>query len=182
MSAKNRKPETKQRIIIELWEQTGKESAGETELGIIQEALLSRFGASESPASIARILADEGVPLQHPKILEADSRWRLEQTTALFSSEELNFATMAAASEWVEKVESLHRKLEGDAARLRLRTLVLQIKGELELVAVSTATEKDRQFAQEVAQWLTVWLQNPQIFAEWLSLRRSTVAFKERFE
>jgi hypothetical protein len=39
--------------------------------------------------------------------------------------------------------------------------------------------EKDRpqRIAAEVAQWLTVWLQNPQIFAEWLSFATNTPNF-----
>ena len=35
--------------------------------------------------------------------------------------------------------------------------------------------------AEEIAQWLTIWLQTPQIFSEWLSLRRSTADFQARF-
>jgi len=35
--------------------------------------------------------------------------------------------------------------------------------------------------AAEVAQWLTVWLQNPQIFTDWLALRRESAEFRERF-
>ena len=44
-----------------------------------------------------------------------------------------------------------------------------------------TTTHANRELAREVAQWLTIWLQNPQIFGEWLSLRRSTADFQVRF-
>lgn len=187
MSAKSRKPGTKEQIITELWEQTGAHSAGASELEQIGKALLERFGtgASESPASIARALADHGVPLQHPDILEADFRWRQEQMTALFSYEELNLTTIAAAVEWVEKLDSLQRKFEQapDASGRRLRQFVVQFKNELELAAArKKATESERQLAREVAQWLRVWLQNPPIFREWLALRRATAEFQERFE
>ena len=185
MSVKDRKPLSKQQAIIEVWEQMGKLSAGATELDLIEQALVARLGngASESPASVARTLADHGVPLQHPEILIADVRWRQKQMSALFSPEELNLVTLRAASEWVEKLDALYRKLESDSelATHRLRQLVLQIKSELEIRAVSKkAPERERQLAQEVAQWLTIWLQNPQIFLEWFDLRRNTMEFQER--
>jgi hypothetical protein len=176
MTTKNRKPETKQQIILELWRQTGKESAGASELCLIQKGLLERLGGgvAEGLASIARTLADDGVRLQHPEILAADVRWR--QDSWLFSAEDLNLETLEAATALIEKIERLRREFEGDDARLaHLRGSVRQIKEELVLLA------KKRQLAQEVSQWLTVWLQNPQIFAEWLELRRSTAEFQERF-
>jgi hypothetical protein len=48
------------------------------------------------------------------------------------------------------------------------------MKSELELMT-------NPALAQELAQWLTVWLQNPQIFEDWLALRRATADFRERF-
>ena len=121
----------KQQVIIELWEQTGKQSAGASELDLIQQALLARFGAGvvESPASIARTLADHGVPLQHPGVLEADLRWRQGQMTALFSPEELNLETLEAAISLIEKIENLHRQFENSALE-NLRQSVLQMKIE----------------------------------------------------
>ena len=133
-----------------------------------------------SPASNARTLADDGVPLRHPDTLLADVQWRLEAMTALFSPDELNLESIAAATHLVEKLEAL---FERDPADRRLRQFVLQIKGELELVAVcERVSERDRQLAQEVGQWLTIWLQNPRIFRDWLDLRRATADFRQRFE
>ena len=123
----------------------------------------------QSPASRARTQADHGVQLVHPDVLNEDVRWR---SARLFTAEELNFDTMAAAVAWMEE---LPRK---DPPR----ETVLSLKRELELVVASSRTsEKDRQLATELAQWLTVWLQNPQIFTDWLALRRNTAEFRELF-
>lgn len=165
----------KKQVIIELWKETGKQSAGAPELELIQQGLSARLGASESPALIARTLADHGVLLRHPEIMEADFRWRQDRMNALFSPEELNFGTIEAATALIEKIERLRQELGADDEKLeQLRQSVRRIKGELELLT-------KRQLAQELAQWLTVWLQNPQIFAEWLALRRATDEFRERF-
>jgi len=39
----------------------------------------------------------------------------------------------------------------------------------------------ERLVAAEVAQWLSVWLQNPPLFPAWLSLRRESSEFLDRF-
>ena len=164
-------------FIIDWWTENGNESAGAAELELIQQALVERFGAQgrQSPALIARTLADNGVRLKHPEVLEADVRWREREQVSLFTSEELNFTSIDAAVAWVEKLAGLPQGSE-------VRTFVLQLKTELELVAKSMLVPlPDRLIAIEVAHWLTVWLQNPAIFADWLALRRESAEFRERF-
>ena len=149
-----------------VWEQTGREVVGAAELSLIQEAIVERFGSETSPASIARVLADHGARLGHPEILQADARWREKQH--FFTPDDLAFDTINAAYAFIEKLQQLPQTPS-------LRQSVQQIKQELELIA------NRRAVAREVAQWLTVWLQNPMIFAGWLDLRRSTAEFQELF-
>jgi len=164
----------KKQVIIELWRETGKQTAGGSELELLQQGLFARFGAggSESPASIARTLADHGVTLRHPEILEADQRWRHARMTGLFSPEDLNVGTLEAATALIQKIERLRQQLGSDEEYLRQS--VRRMKSELELMT-------NQPLAQELAQWVTVWLQNPQIFEEWFALRRATAEFRERF-
>jgi hypothetical protein len=76
----------------------------------------------------------------------------------------------------VEKLE------QADPTQGRLRLSIQQIKTELEILAASqTVSQKRRELAREVSQWLSIWLQNPQIFPEWLALRRSTAEFQQLF-
>ena len=173
MSANN-----KEQLILEVWDDTGLETAGAAELELIQQALLEKFGAHgrESPASIARTLADHGVRLKHPEVVDADVRWREREMFAAFSCEELNFTTIEAALAWIEKLTALPHEAE-------LRRFVVQIKTELESLAASRRISlPERLVAGEVAQWLTLWLQNPAIFGDWLSLRRQSTEFRERFD
>jgi len=165
----------KKQVIIELWRETGKQTAGASELEVLQQGLLARFGGPESPASIARTLADHGVTLRHPEIMEADQRWRHARMTELFSPEDLSVGNLDSALALIQKIERLRREFGGDDPMFEhLRQSVRRMKGELELMTKPP-------LAQELAQWLTVWLQNPQIFEEWLSLRRATAEFQERF-
>jgi hypothetical protein len=167
----------KEQLILDIWAGVGDESAGAAELELIQEKLLEQSNTQvrESPASIARTLADHGVRLRHPEILEADLRWRESQEIALFAPEELNFTTIESAAAWVEKLSALEPRPE-------LRSLVLQVKTELGLVATSKQVSvREKRIATEIAEWLAVWLQNPPIFSDWLALRRHSPDFLQRF-
>ena len=157
-------------FIIEVWEAMGKEVVGASELSVIEHAVVERFGLAGGPASIARVLADHGARLGHPEILQADARWREKQL--LFTADDLEFGNLEAARKLIIKIE----QLEGDPAmRESLRQSVRSLKTELDSLSSS------KQLAAEVSQWLTVWLQNPQIFTEWLALRQNTAEFRERF-
>ena len=170
---------TKYQIIVDVWERMEKDVVGAPELELIQQALAVRFGTIVSLASIARTLADHGVILGHPEILAADLKWR--ERTSLLTPEDLTFANLDAATALIEKLDGLHQTFANDKPMLEhLRQSVQQIKAELDLLAASDRVGRNI-LAQEVGQWLTIWLQNPQIFPEWLALRRNTPEFHERF-
>ena len=156
-------------MIVEVWEGSRREVVGAAELSLIQDALVERFGSEFSPASIARILADHGARLGHPEILQADARWREQQH--LFTPAELAFDSIDAANSFIEKLEQLRQTQDQQS----LRQSVVHVKSELELLAPRHIV------AREVVQWLTIWLQNAQIFPEWLALRRSTKEFQVLF-
>jgi len=162
---------TRELLIIDAWKPLDKEVVGASELELIREIIVNRFGTDASPASIARALADHGVRLGHPEILQADARWR--ESNLFFTPEDLTLDTLEGATALMDKIESLRRQLEMPRVE-ELYHQVRQLKSELELVPTW--------LGQELAQWLTIWLQNPQIFGEWLDLRRATAEFRERFE
>jgi hypothetical protein len=160
-------------FIVETWERIGTEVVRASELHAIQVAIHERFGSEPSPASIARVLADHGARLGHPEILQADSEWRRRQQ--FFTTDDLVLETIEAVAAFIEKLESLERSEQ-------LRQFVRQLKSELDLLVSAEKTPgKTRELTREVSQWLTIWLQNPQIFADWLALRRSTPEFQELF-
>ena len=164
---------TREQFIVESWNRIGTDIVGASELSLIHEALAKRFGSESSPASIARVLADRGARLGHPEILQTDTRWRERQQ--LFTADDLSFDSITAACAFIEKLQQAHYEPS-------LRQSVQQIKHELEhLSAAPTVPANRRAVAREAAQWLTVWLQNPQIFREWLDLRCSTNEFRELF-
>lgn len=167
----------KEQLILDIWAEIDDESAGAAELELIQEKLLEKSNTQvrESPAAIARTLADQGVRLRHPEILEADLRWRKTREVGLFAAEELNFTSIENAVAWMEKLSALDPLPD-------LRSRVLQVKNELGLLATSKQVPaREKELASEIAEWLTVWLQNPPILSDWLVLRRQSPEFRARF-
>ena len=157
-----------------------KEVVGAPELELIQQAVAVRFGTMVSLASIARTLADHGVRLGHPEIIFSDVQWR--ERTLLFTPEDLTFGNLEAATGLMEKIEGLSENFREDKPMLeRLRQSVQLIKNELDVLAASDRSAGQRALAREVSQWLAIWLQNPQIFREWLALRRDTPEFRSEF-
>jgi hypothetical protein len=185
MSENRSRARTKHELILDVWKQLQRESVGAQELETIQQAILEVFGegATESPASIARTLADTGATLRHPEILDSDARWREGLSLEMLFPEQLNFSNLTAASDSIGKLDDLRKKFEqeGDQAGLqRLRGLALEVKREVQVVARSRAAgRRERLEAKETAEWLIIWLQDPHIFADWLSLRRRSPEFIE---
>jgi hypothetical protein len=174
---------TKRDLTIEVWEALDCESVGARELKEIQTVVRQEFGDGgvDSPASIARTLADEGAVLRHPEVLSLDTEWRESELSALISPDELNLSDLAEASASIKKLDTLRRRLEAKSEQVqlsRLREMTLKLKQDALAVARSKTVERQKRLeAREVAHWLTVWLQSPDVFDDWLSLRQRSPEF-----
>jgi hypothetical protein len=179
---------TKPDLIIEVWEYLDCESVGSRELEQIQKALQEQFGegASDSPASIARTVANEGARLRHPEVFECDRRWREEDLKKWALLGTLDFSNLSSAFASAVKLEEKRLQLQvvsDDAALKNLREVVASIRKDLLLKARSKIIgETQKAQLKEVSHWLTVWLQSPELFSDWLDLRRRSPEFRKRFE
>ena len=163
-------------MILELWEECECESAGESELIRIQKALSDDLGVAQSPASIARTLADHQVRLRHPEVLAADSKWREDQISKWPDLRQFDFETVENAISSIKRLETLRRRFTAEANDTGLQIVVEQAR-ELKL----ELTRKRTDLGQELVQWLAIWLQNPEIFENWLDLRQNSPEFRQRF-
>ena len=178
---------TKSDLVIAVWERLDCESVGAKELEQIQREVAERFGkgAVESPAALARILADEGACLRHPAVLEADAKWRERELLESTVKFELNFSSLATAAESISDLEASRREFEksrDEKGLSALRDVVLKHKQDRRLVAGSSIVpEVERAEATEIIGWLEVWLRTPELFTDWLELRQAAPEFQQRF-
>lgn len=173
--------------MIEVWEHLDCESVGARELEEIGAVVRERFGdgAVESPAAMARLLADEGAELRHAEVLEADARWRAVDPYEPMFRNILKFSTFEQAAASLKRLDNLRRQFDRtkDAGGLRrVRETVMKGKRRAEMIAGNESVNpRKRAEKAEIAQWFTVWLQQPDIFEDWLQLRLRAPDFQKRF-
>jgi len=181
----------KRELIVETWIKLGHAPVTAGILRRIQRALARQFGinATDSPASIARALADEGAELRHPDVIEFDARWR----EARLKKSALNSAgrdatkplTLKSAEAMLRRFESLRQVLlnKNEVDELcQLRDAAINEKTRAQLLSRDdSVNESIRQIQSEIAEWFRVWLQTPEIFNDWLDLRQRSHEFQQTF-
>jgi hypothetical protein len=80
MGSTNSRPRPVRELIIECWQQLDREFLGASELQEIQRSVQAS-GLELAPSLIARTLADVGVRLRHPEVIDCDALWRAQQFT-----------------------------------------------------------------------------------------------------
>jgi hypothetical protein len=178
---------TKHDLIIEVWEKLDCENVGAAEIEAIEEAVRGRFGdaAVESPMSIARLLADEGAALRHSEIM---GLWVCRFTDQPHEAELRNLiktGDLNSIERSIRRAENLRKKFVTDNDKDGLRQLreeVIDVKSRLQRESRDKKLQWPvRQTYAEMAEWLTLWLQSPELFENWVKLRRNSAEFKERF-
>jgi hypothetical protein len=134
---------------------------------------------------VARLLAEEGAELRHAEVLELDARWRgVDPYEAMFKNV-LKFSDFAQAAASLRRLENLRRQFtrKRDQAGLRrVRETALKGKQRAQMIARNTAVdERKRAEKAEIAEWFALWLQQPEIFDDWLELRQRSADFRARF-
>jgi hypothetical protein len=191
MTRARSKPRTKRELIVAAWDELGRPGVGEQQLREVQKAIRQTFGAGavESPASIARVLADEGAELRHPEVIEFDAAWReakIKSDTREFESLEVVVdakpLSLKQAETLIKKLERIRNEAGEKAAGQRARKLAIDARENAESLAKSRMLDQlTRSEQAELAEWLTVWIQTPKLFAEWLELRRRSEEFQKKF-
>jgi hypothetical protein len=181
------KSRTKKDLMIEVWEKLDCESVGAKEIEAIEVVVREKFGFSavESPMKIARLLADEGADLRHAEIMELDVQRRSESPYAPMFRNVLKFADFKQALISIRHLENLRRKFAAENDREGLRQVhetALKGKRRAQMIAGNEKVEENKRAEkQEIAEWFTLWLQSPEVFENWIELRRNSKDFIERF-
>ena len=184
-------PETKRGLIVAHWHRLRRPVVGAAELKTIQEKLGKRYGANdgESPAAIARVLADEGAALRHPEIIEFDAQWREQQIksqTREFSETNVTeLLTFERAEQLINRWEKLRKHGEQTTDRNSIQSVrdaAIDARKKAQLLAGRKSLDEAQRAEQlEIAEWLGVWIKTPNLFKDWLDLRRSSRDFKKKF-
>jgi hypothetical protein len=174
-------------LMIEVWELLDCENVGAAEIIAIETAVRERFGeqAVASPMVIARLLADEGAELRHSEIMELHVERSAETVYDAALRNIIDISGLGPAASSIKQLENLRRKYagDGDVEGLRLmRERAVDAKEEaLQLAGDRRELAESRQMYAEIAEWFTIWLRSPEVFENWLTVRRSSKDYISKF-
>ncbi|HEV2706992.1 MAG TPA: hypothetical protein VGV59_13785, partial [Pyrinomonadaceae bacterium] len=93
-----------------------------------------------------------------------------------------NFDEAAASIKRLSNLRKQFQRIKDREGVRRVDETVLKGKQRAQMIARNEAVnERKRAEKEEIAQWFTVWLQQPEIFEDWLALRRRSKDFRARF-
>ena len=174
-------------LMIEVWEKLDCESIGAAELEAIEIVVREEYGdgAVESPMRIARLLADEGAELRHSEIMELYLARASDRPYDAALRNVIDTTDLRTTRTTLRNLENLRRKYKADDDKNGLRHVKDIAVAAKELAAETAAREnvtvEERSLNTEIAQWFTIWLQTPEIFENWVDLRRGSVDFRDKF-
>lgn len=178
---------TKTDLIIEVWEKLDCESVGAVEIEAICTVVDAEYGAAaiDPPMVIARLLADEGAVLRHAEIMRLHVARASDRPYDAALRNLVRIDDLESAVSSIRKLENLRRKYKAanDREGMRMvRDRALNAKRTAEAAAKRADIDAaERAFNVEIAAWISIWLQTPDIFETWLDLRRDSAEYLDKF-
>ncbi len=174
---------SRKRLILDCWREQRLETAGFRELRRIQNDLRQRIAPSRPPSLsyISAVLREAGARVDYedryadPAIPE---RYRRLEGV-------LHFHDLRAAEDAIRALDAAWRDYRAasdrEGAELA-RKLMLRGRQRAESLAASLRVDPaKRREKREVASWFAVWLESPDLFFDWLELRKRSDEFREHF-
>jgi hypothetical protein len=184
-SSKQHEPVSRDELIVARWNALSCPAVGAQELSAIQAELNKQLGSSavNSPAAIARVLADAGAKLRHPEVIECDALWRAEQIPEAPQSSELFEVALnlTQAEALIEELE--RRRIKADPSEAQgIRAIAIEARETAQRHSRGRSLDQlQKSEQQEIAEWLGVWIKTPSLFRDWLELRRRSPEFRGKF-
>jgi hypothetical protein len=178
------KRKSKRELVLDIYDNEAMGEVTAREIAIINQALIDEYGegGAMTPAEIARILHEEELPVRFDQI------FRMMTTTEKYENVFAHFLesqTLEDAESSILGIDDLYRKFKaaGDKAGVRFAFEAARTarQNATELSQLSQFSAARRREQAEIAQWFAVWLQTPDLFTQWLELRKVSAEFKALF-
>ncbi|MBK9765881.1 MAG: hypothetical protein IPP63_02020 [Chloracidobacterium sp.] len=134
---------------------------------------------------IARLLADEGAELRHAEIMRLYVERASNRPYDAAFRNLLDLESLLSARRSILSLNSLRRKYvaANDREGVRLtRQSALDAKRNLKAVIDDPRTDGSiRRMKIEITEWLSLWLQTPNLFNDWVELRQRSPEFRKTF-
>ncbi|HEV2379733.1 MAG TPA: hypothetical protein VG206_08030 [Terriglobia bacterium] len=174
---------SKKQLILESCANLKRPSLGLSELRRVQQDLRQRLVPAEPPSLgyIASVLRAAGLQVDYEDRYAAPlipDRYagRLEGV--------LRFDSLAAAEATLRSLDAAYRCWSGSdrGGASLVRKLVLHGKQRAEALAGNARIRPEKRHEKrEIATWFRVWLESPDLFFDWLEIRKQTEEFRQLF-
>ena len=176
---------SKKQILLDLFQARDKRPIELGDLRAARNELRSQLGPGDrtSLGYIASILREAGYEVRYE---DRYSDPVMPEPYATRLKGVLEFRDLATAEQSLLRLDAIFRDYSSAADRIGT-TLVRALvkKGKLRarsLAANPRVQAQKRQEKQEIASWFQVWLETPDLFADWLALRKSSEEFRSLCE
>ena len=175
---------SKKQIFLEHFQAQEKRPFEARDLQSARSELQRRLGPSDktSLGSIASILREAGYEVRYE---DRYSDPVLPEPYASRLKGVLEFHDLASAEKSLLQLDAIYREYQGAADRAGVKCVrAIVTKGKLRarsLAGNPRVQERKRQDKREIASWFQVWLETPDLFADWLALRKSSEEFSKLF-
>jgi hypothetical protein len=178
------KRRSKKEIVLEIYDREAMGEVTPREIAIINQGLIDEFGegGAMTPAEIARILVDEDLPVRFDQIFRMATV--TEKYEIIFEGLAIN-RSLSEAERSIGRIDELYRKFQqrGDPTGVRFaRQTAQRAKQNASALSLSSHLTTDQRVLQaEIAGWFTIWLETPDLFDQWLELRKASPDFNAAF-
>jgi hypothetical protein len=179
------KRKSKREMVLDIYDREAMGEVTAREIAIINQALIEEYGAGGAldPGEIARVLVDEDIPIRYGQIFRMTTQAEKYENLVKHLPQLTDLERAAASILELDGLYRKFRRLDDRTGARYVRQAALRGKQAAEKVAVDRQ-QPDRIRAEqtEIAQWLTIWLQTPDLFEQWLCIRQRTAAYRATFE
>ena len=175
---------SKKQILLDFFQARDKRPIEAGDLNAARNELRRQLGPGDrtSPEYIASILREAGYEVHYE---DRYSDPVLPEPYASRLKGVLEFRDLASAEQSLLRLDAIFREYSSAADRLgTMMVRALVKKGKLRarsLAANPRVHAQKRQEKQEIARWFQVWLETPDLFVDWLALRKSSDEFRKLF-
>ena len=175
---------SKKQAILEYCRTKRLERIGPEEIRALENELHSRLGPNlkTSPSYIARVLREAGKDVEYRDRFSGPP---MEEPYASRLRDLLQFHDFASAEASLRKLDEAYREYREASDRTGaglVRSLLQKGKLRASSMAGNPRVGPDKRAEKaEIATWFRVWLETPDLFFDWLELRKASEEFRRLF-
>lgn len=174
----------KKQVILDFFREREKRPLAAADLLSARNELRRQLGPEDrtSLGYIATILREAGYDVRYE---DRYSDPVMPEPYATRLKGALEFHDLGSAEQSMLRIDAIYREYSSTADRLGVSTVrALVKKGKLRarsLAANPRVNAQKRLEKQEIANWFQVWLETPDLFEDWLTLRKASDEFRQLF-